>query len=52
VIIDDSASISSSTVHSFVQTIDIANNTFSRCSPSFTCNQNDNSSQTVADIRE
>ncbi|CAF2526312.1 unnamed protein product [Rotaria sp. Silwood2] len=52
VIIDDTASISSSTVHSFVQTTDKANNTFSRRSPSFTPNQNDNSSQTAADIRE
>ncbi|CAF3401063.1 unnamed protein product [Rotaria sp. Silwood1] len=52
VIIDDTASIASSTVHSFVQTTDKGNNTYSRRSPSFTPNQNDNSSQTAADIQE
>ncbi|CAF1045754.1 unnamed protein product [Adineta ricciae] len=52
VVIDDTASISSSTVQSFVQTTDKANNTFSRRSPSLVQNQNDNSSQTAADIRE
>ena len=52
VIIDDTASISSSTAQSFVQTTDKGNNTFSRRSPSLTQNQNDNSSQTAADIRE
>lgn len=50
--IDDTASVSSSTVHSFVQTTDRANNTFSRRSLSFMHNQNDNSSQTAADLRE
>ncbi|CAF4604830.1 unnamed protein product [Rotaria socialis] len=52
VLVDDTASISSSTVQSFVQTTDKANNTFSRRSPSFTPMQNDNASQTAADLRE
>ena len=50
--IDDTASMSSSTVQSFVQTTDKGNNTFSRRSTSVTQMQNDNSSQTAADIRE
>ncbi|CAF1169350.1 unnamed protein product [Adineta steineri] len=53
VIVDDTTSIASSTIQSsFVQTTEKANNTFSRRSPSFVQNQNDNSSQTAADLRE
>lgn len=39
-------------MHSFVQTTDKANNTFSRRSPSLTQIPNDTSSQTAADIQE
>ncbi len=52
VIIDDTTSISSSTIQSFVQTVDKANNTFSHNSPSLTQTPNDTSSQTAADLRE
>jgi hypothetical protein len=53
VIIDDTASISSSTIHSFAQTTEKAtNNTFSRQSPSLIQIQNDTSSQTAADVQE
>ena len=49
---DDTESIASSTVHSFIQTTDKGNNTFSRRSPSLTHIPNDTSSQTAADIQE
>ncbi len=52
VIIDDTASIASSTIHSFVHTTDKANSTFARRSVSVTQIPNDTSSQTAADIQE
>jgi hypothetical protein len=39
-------------MQSFVHTTDKGHNTFSHRSPSLTQNQNDNSSQTAADLRE
>ena len=52
VIIDDTGSIASSTVQSFIQTTDKANTTFSRSSPSFNLNPADSSSQIAADLQE
>jgi hypothetical protein len=52
VIIDDTGSIASSTVQSFIQTTDKANTTFSRSSPSFNQNPADSSSQIAADLQE
>jgi hypothetical protein len=52
VIIDDTASIASSAIHSFIHTTEQANNTFLRRSPSSIQIPNDASSQTAADLRE
>ena len=52
VIIDDTGSMASSTVQSFIQTTDKANTTFSRSSPSFNQNPADSSSQIAADLQE